>query len=95
VCADGLQGLSAFHCPIQLLTFLFDSLQLLANFVKILTEFLLRIPFSVIGRMFSRTKLSLVAKKSARINLSQAASGMILQNQKRLPVSMFIVKITA
>ncbi len=21
VCADGLQGLSAFHCPIQLLTF--------------------------------------------------------------------------
>jgi hypothetical protein len=33
--------------------------------------------------------------KCARINLSQAASGMILQNYRRLPVSFFSVKIVA
>ena len=31
----------------------------------------------------------------ARINLSQAASGMILQIHRRLPVSIFSVKIAA
>jgi hypothetical protein len=34
-------------------------------------------------------------KKCARIYLSQAASGMILQNHHRLSVSIFRVKITA
>jgi hypothetical protein len=33
--------------------------------------------------------------KCARINLSQAASGIILQNDRRLSVSIFSVKITA
>jgi hypothetical protein len=31
--------------------------------------------------------------KCARINFSQAASGMILQNHRRLPASIFGVKI--
>jgi hypothetical protein len=47
----GFQGLSeAFHYPLQLLTFLFHFL--LYNYLiilKMLTETLLRIPFSVIG----------------------------------------------
>jgi hypothetical protein len=50
VCADGFQGLSkAFHCPIQLLTFYL----ILGNYLiilKMLTESLLKIPFSVTGR---------------------------------------------
>jgi hypothetical protein len=33
--------------------------------------------------------------KCARINLSQAASGIILQDHRRLPVSIFSVKIAA
>jgi hypothetical protein len=33
--------------------------------------------------------------KCARIKLSQAASGMILQNHRRLPVSIFSGKIAA
>jgi hypothetical protein len=44
--------------------------------------------------MFSSADLSLaVGKNFARINLSQAASGMILQNHRWLPVSIFCVKI--
>ncbi len=50
VCADCFQGLSkAFHYPTQLLTFYL----LLRNYLlilKMLTETLLKIPFSVIGR---------------------------------------------
>ncbi len=60
-----------------------------------LTETLLRIPFSVTWTMFSSADLSLAAGKCARINLLQAASGMILQNHMRLPLSMFSVKIAA
>jgi hypothetical protein len=52
VCADGFQGLSkAFHYPVQLLTFYL----LLLNYLlvlKMLTETLLRIPFSVIDLCF-------------------------------------------
>jgi hypothetical protein len=33
-----------------------------------------------------------VREKNARINLSQAASGMILQNHRRLPVSISVSK---
>jgi hypothetical protein len=36
--------------------------------------------------------LSLAAGKMARINLSQVAFGMILQNHRQLPVSLFSVK---
>jgi hypothetical protein len=57
-----------------------------------LTETLFRIPFSV---MFSSADLSLAAGKCAKIYLSQAASGLILQNYRRLPVSTFRVKIAA
>jgi hypothetical protein len=39
--------------------------------------------------------LSLAAGKSARINMSQAASGMILQNHRLLRVCIFRVKIAA
>jgi hypothetical protein len=58
-----------------------------------LTETILRIPFSVIGRC------SLVATshwlQGARINVSKAALGMILQNHRWLPVSIVSIKITA
>jgi hypothetical protein len=45
--------------------------------------------------MFCGAGLSLAAGKCARINLSQAASGMILQNHRRLPESIFRVKIAS
>jgi hypothetical protein len=46
--------------------------------------------------MFSSADLSLAAgKKCAKSILSQAAFGMILQNRRRLPVSIFSVKIAA
>jgi hypothetical protein len=57
-----------------------------------LTETLFRIPFSM---MFSSADLSLAAGKCAKINLSQVASGLILQNHMHLPVSIFSVKIAA
>jgi hypothetical protein len=34
-------------------------------------------------------------KKFARINMSQATSGMILQNYRQLPICIFSVKIAA
>jgi hypothetical protein len=51
---------------------------------------ILRIPFSVIGRC------SLVPTShwlQGKFNLSEAASGMVLQNHRRLPVSIFSVII--
>ncbi len=52
LCADGVQGLSkAFHYTIHLLTFYLLKL-LIKIFLKILTESLLRITFSVISRCF-------------------------------------------
>ena len=93
VCADGFQDLSkAFYYPIQLLTFCFllwNYLQIL----KMLTETLLKIPFSVIGRCSSSADLQWLKGRCARIYLSQAASGMIFQNHRLLPVSIVIVKI--
>jgi hypothetical protein len=56
--------------------------------LKILTETLLRI------LEFSSANFSLAAKKCPRISLLQAASGMILQNHRRLHVSIFSVKIS-
>jgi hypothetical protein len=59
-----------------------------------LSETLLRIPFSVIGRC-SLVPTSWLEEKCARTYLSQAASGMILQNHRRLPVRISIVKAAA
>jgi hypothetical protein len=58
-----------------------------------LTETLLRNPFSVIGRCSLVPASHWLQRKCARINLSQAASGMILQNHRRLSVSILRVKI--
>jgi hypothetical protein len=61
-----------------------------------LTETVLKIPFSVIGRCSLVPTSHRLQGKRARNNLSQVvASGMILQNHKRLPVSIFGVKIAA
>jgi hypothetical protein len=72
VCVDGYQGLSKsfqFSLPYTNIKFLFA--------VKMLTKTLLRVPFSDIGCSLQG--------KCARINLSQAASRMILHNHRRLP----------
>jgi hypothetical protein len=45
-----------------------------------LTETLLKIPFSVIGRCSHSPTTHWLQGKCTRINLSQAAYGMILQN---------------
>ncbi len=95
ICADCFQYLSkAFHYgyPIKLPTFYL----LLWNYLlfsKILTETLLKIPFSVIGRCSLVLTSHWLQGKCARIKSSQAASGMTLQNHRRLPVSNFNVKI--
>jgi hypothetical protein len=89
VCADGLLGISkAFHYPIQLLTFYL----LLWNYLlilKMLNVTLLRIPFSVIGRC------SLVPTSHWLQGKCAAAFGIILQNHRRLPVSIYKVKIAS
>jgi hypothetical protein len=76
--ADGFQGHSkSFHCPIHLLTFtllLCNYLQIL----KILTETLIKIPLSVIGQCSLVPTSHWLQGKYTRINLSEAASGMIL-----------------
>jgi hypothetical protein len=59
------------------------------------TETLLRIPFSVIGRCYVVPTSHWLQRKGARINLSQGASDMILQHNRRLPVSIFSIKIAA
>ncbi len=50
------------------------------------TETLFKIPFSVIGRCSLVPASHWLQGKCARINLSQAAYGRILQNHMRLPV---------
>jgi hypothetical protein len=57
-----------------------------------LIETLLKIPFNVVSRC-PRAPTSWLRQKLSRINLSQAASNMILQNHRLLPVSIFNVKI--
>jgi hypothetical protein len=56
-----------------------------------LPETLLRIPLV----MFSSADPPWLQGKCARINLSQAPFGIVLQSYRRLPVSIFIVKIAA
>ncbi len=63
--------------------------------LKMLNKILLRIPFSVIGRCSLVPTSHWLQGKCSRINLSQAASGTILQNLRWLPVSVFSVKISA
>ncbi len=86
---------NAFHYPIQLYIFYL----LLWNYFLILNRYLiknlLRILFCVIGRCSPVPASHWLQGKCARINLSQAASGMILQNHRRLPLSIFSVKIAA
>jgi hypothetical protein len=60
-----------------------------------LTETLLRIPFSVIGRCSLVPTSHWLQRKCARINLSPEAFGIILKNHRRIPVSIFSVKIAA
>jgi hypothetical protein len=55
------------------------------------TETLLRIPFSVIGRCSLVASYHWLQGKCARINLSQGASGVILQNHRQLLVSIFSI----
>ncbi len=58
-----------------------------------LTEILLRIPCSVIRRCSLVPTSHWLQGKCARINLPSAAFGIILQNHRRPPVSIFSVKI--
>jgi hypothetical protein len=63
-----------------------------------LTETIFKISFSVFVQPALVPTMPTsywLEEKSARIKLSQAASGMILQNRKRLPVSIFSAKIAA
>jgi hypothetical protein len=82
VCANGFQGLlKAFHCLTQILTFYCAFLKLLTNFKK---------------RLLNPSQNSLLCDWSMfySADLSLAA-GMNLQNRRRLPVSIFSVKIAA
>jgi hypothetical protein len=59
------------------------------------TETLLRTPFSVIGQCSLVPSSHWLQGTFARINISQAAFGIVFQNHRRLPVNIFCVKITA
>ncbi len=58
-----------------------------------ITETLLKIHFSVNGQFSVVLNSHWLQGKCARINLSQAALGIILQNHKQLPVCIFSLKI--
>jgi hypothetical protein len=57
-----------------------------------LTETRLRIPFSVIGRCYLMPTSYWLQGKCAGIYLSQAASGMILQNRRWFPAALGSLK---
>jgi hypothetical protein len=63
--------------------------------LTMLTETILRIFFSVIGRCSLVPTCHWLQGKCGRISLSPAAFGIILQNHRRLPVKIFSVKIAA
>jgi hypothetical protein len=84
----------SFHFPKQLFTFYLLLWNYLLIF-KMLTETVLRIPFSVIGRCSLGPTSHWLQGKCARIILFPAAFGIILQNHRGLPVSIFSFKITA
>jgi hypothetical protein len=60
-----------------------------------LTKTLFVIPFSMIGQCSPVLTPHWLQGKCARINLMQAASSMILQNHRRLPVCIYSVKVAA
>ncbi len=70
-----------------------NKTQMMCKKQKMLTETLFKIPLSVIGRCSLVPTSYWLQGKCARINLSQAAPGIILQNHRRPPVSSFSVKI--
>jgi hypothetical protein len=86
--------LQSFLLPYTIINFLLPSLKLLTNFENAYLT-LLGIPSSVIGRCSLVPTSYWIQGKFARITLFQAASCMILQNHRRLPVSIFSVKIAA
>ncbi len=88
------RSFKTFHYPIQLLNF---SLCLWNHWLilKMLTGTLPRIPFFVIVRCPLVLTSHWLQGKCARINLSQAVSGVILQNHRRLCVSISSFKIRA
>jgi hypothetical protein len=88
------RSFKSFSLPSTIINFLFASFKLHTNFQNAYWN-----PhqnFLICDRsMFSSADLSLAAGKCARINLSPAALGIILQNHRRLPVSNFSIKIDA
>jgi hypothetical protein len=88
---------SGFYKSFLLLYTIINFYLLLWNYLlilKMLTETLVRIPFLWLVERSQAPTSHWLQGKCSRINLSQAASGMILQNN-RLPVSIFTTKITA
>jgi hypothetical protein len=65
-----------------IINFLFASLKVRTNFENA-SETLHRIPFCVIGRCSPVPTSHWLQGNCSRINLSQAASGMILQNRRQ------------
>jgi hypothetical protein len=63
--------------------------------VNMLTETLLRTPLIVTGRCSPTLTPHWLQGKSAKIYLSQAAFGMILQDHRQLSVSTIMFKIAA
>ncbi len=64
-------------------------------FWKMLTDALLRTPFSVIGQCSLVSNSHWLQGQCTIINLSQVASSMILQNHRRRTVKIVSVKIAA
>jgi hypothetical protein len=83
------RSFKGFLLTYTIINFLFASLKLLINFENV------HLLSSVISRYSLVPTSQLLQEKCARISLSQAASGMILQNHRRLTVSIFSVKIAA
>jgi hypothetical protein len=88
------ESLNTFSLPFTIINFYLLLWNYLLN-LKMLTKTLLKIPFSVIDRCFPVSTSHRLPGKCARINMSQAASGMILQNHRWLPACIFSVKIAA
>ncbi len=86
VLADVFQVFVSFSLPYTIINFSFASL-------KLLTEILLRIPFSVIVHcsMFYSADPLLAAEKMRQIYLSHAAWGLISLDHRQLP--LYILKI--
>jgi hypothetical protein len=84
----------AVHYIIQLLAF-YLLLCYYLLILKMLTETLLRISFTVIGQCSQVAASHWLGRKCARIKLSKAAFSMILQNLRWFLDNIFSVKIVA